>query len=184
MKILFHDNKVTAIAVFPDSRIVSGSKDKTLRIWNAGTGACERTLSGHSDEVTAIAVLPDGRVVSGSKDCTMRIWNAGTGACERTLSLSEGKYEVSAIAVLPDGHIVFGCKDCCYLRSWNASSGDWCYLSSHRLDVHMEEWELREEVTAIAILPDGRIISSYNHNQVTLGSFSVLFCIQTYIINT
>ena len=29
--------------------IISGSRDKTIRIWDADTGECVRTLEGHSD---------------------------------------------------------------------------------------------------------------------------------------
>ncbi len=38
-----------SVAVFPDGRIVSGSSDKTLRIWNSTSGECEVVLEGHSD---------------------------------------------------------------------------------------------------------------------------------------
>ena len=37
------------MAVLGDGRIVSGSRDKTLRIWNPTTGQCEVVLEGHSE---------------------------------------------------------------------------------------------------------------------------------------
>ena len=37
------------MAVLPDGRIVSGSYDKILRIWNSTSGKCEVVLEGHSD---------------------------------------------------------------------------------------------------------------------------------------
>ena len=37
------------MAVLPDGRIVSGSYDSTLRIWNSASGECEVLLEGHSD---------------------------------------------------------------------------------------------------------------------------------------
>jgi hypothetical protein len=54
-----------------------------LRVWNAATGECERTLEGHTGKVTSLAVLGDGRVVSGSDENTLRVWNADTGECCR-----------------------------------------------------------------------------------------------------
>ena len=36
------------MAVLPDGRIVSGSRDETLRIWNSTSGECEVVLEGHS----------------------------------------------------------------------------------------------------------------------------------------
>ncbi len=43
------------MAVLPDGRIVSGSGDKTLRVWNVTSGKCEMVLEGHT-EVSDIAV--------------------------------------------------------------------------------------------------------------------------------
>ncbi len=40
------------MAVFPDGRrVVSGSKDKTLKVWDVATGECVATLKGHSHVV-------------------------------------------------------------------------------------------------------------------------------------
>ena len=44
------------------SRIVSGSGDGTIKIWNAGSGEEIRTLKGHKDEVKAVAFSPDGKL--------------------------------------------------------------------------------------------------------------------------
>ena len=40
---------MTSVSVLPDGRIVSGSWDKTIRIWNLSTGEsnCEAILEGH-----------------------------------------------------------------------------------------------------------------------------------------
>ena len=38
--------------MFPDGRrVVSGSDDKTLKVWDVATGECVATLRGHSDSV-------------------------------------------------------------------------------------------------------------------------------------
>ena len=68
------------------SRVVSGSNDKTVQIWNAITGKIEAKLKGHTDSVKAVAFSWDGsRVVSGSNDKTIQIWNATTGKVEAEL---------------------------------------------------------------------------------------------------
>ena len=73
---------VRSVAFSPDGRrIVSGSDDKTIRVWDAETGEeMVEPLKGHSDWVRSVAFSPDGRrIVSGSDDKTIRVWDAETG---------------------------------------------------------------------------------------------------------
>ena len=77
-----HSDSVMSVAFSPDGRrIVSGSGDKTIRVWDAETGEeVVGPLKGHSDWVMSVAFSPDGRrIVSGSDDKTIRVWDAETG---------------------------------------------------------------------------------------------------------
>jgi len=49
-------------------RVVSGSMDKTLRVWNMDTGSCEMILEGHSGSISSVLKLDDCRKLSGSWD--------------------------------------------------------------------------------------------------------------------
>jgi WD40 repeat protein len=70
---------------------VSGSYDKTVRLWDAVTGAALQTLEGHSGSVTSVTFSPDGKqVVSGSYDGTVWLWDAVTGAALKTLDGHSG----------------------------------------------------------------------------------------------
>ncbi|HZF55699.1 MAG TPA: protein kinase [Polyangiaceae bacterium] len=70
-----HRGLLTDIAVSPDgSRAVTASRDKTIRLWDLGSGE-GRVLGSHEDSVTSVAFSPDGeRVVSASDDGTARLW--------------------------------------------------------------------------------------------------------------
>ena len=70
------------MAFSPDGqRVVSGSDDDTLKIWDANTGKELHMLKGHDDEVWSVAFSPDGqRIVSGSNDKTLKIWDASEEA--------------------------------------------------------------------------------------------------------
>ena len=49
--------------------------DGTIKIWDANTGECLKTLRGHSDWVLSVAYSPDGtKIISGSFDETVKIW--------------------------------------------------------------------------------------------------------------
>jgi hypothetical protein len=58
-----------------DKRIISGSQDGSVKIWDAGTGQEILTLNGHKGWVTSLLFSPDRqRIVSGSLDGTVKIW--------------------------------------------------------------------------------------------------------------
>jgi hypothetical protein len=95
--------------------------DRTLRLWELGTGACLRSFEGHTGWVTALAVTPDGRfALSGSADKTLRLWELGTGACLHTF---EGHtHKIHAVAVTPDGRFALSLGEDNTLRLWEL---DW-----------------------------------------------------------
>ena len=77
MKLERHTFAVTSVSFSPDgSRIVSGSGDNSMRVWDSHTGAELTRLEGHTYWVTSVSFSPDGsRIVSGSYDETVRVWD-------------------------------------------------------------------------------------------------------------
>jgi WD40 repeat protein len=151
-KVASNRSPISALAISPDgSRIVSGSYDGTLRLWDAHSGApIGAPLQGHKDWVSSVAISPDGsRIVSGSHDKTLRLWDARSGApIGAPLQGHEGV--VASVAFSPDGsRIVSGSHDKT-LRLWDARSGA---PIGALFQVH-------ETVSSVAFSPDGsRIVS-------------------------
>ena len=60
------------------NKIISGSGDNTVRLWDTDSGQLLYTLEGHTSYVNAIAFSPDGKqILSGSYDKTVRLWRGG-----------------------------------------------------------------------------------------------------------
>ena len=156
---LGHYASVGSVAFSPDgTRIVSGSDDGTVRIWDAETGEETAILSGHKDGLESVAYSPDGtRIVSGSDDGTMRIWDAEIG--KEKVILKGHEKEVLSVAFSPDGkHIISGSNDGT-VRIWNADTGEEkVILKGHE-----------KEVLSVAFNPDGiRIASGSNDGTVRI----------------
>ena len=86
------------------ARLLTGSLDKTARLWDARTGQLLATLRGHQREVRSVAFSPEGtRLLTGSADETARLWDARTG---KSLAILRGhRGWVSSVAFSPDGHL-------------------------------------------------------------------------------
>lgn len=74
-----HSEMVSSLAFSADSQIlVSGSHDRTIKLWHVSTGRLIDTLVGHQAAVCSVAYSLDGKViVSGSADHTVKVWQQG-----------------------------------------------------------------------------------------------------------
>jgi WD40 repeat protein len=135
------------VAFSPDGQtIVSGSKDKTLKLWDT-SGNFLDTLSGHQDDVTAVAFSPDGQtIVSGSKDKTLKLWNTSGNLLD---TLSGHQEAIYAVAFSPDGKTIVSGSDDNTLKLWDTSGNLLDTLSGHQ-----------EAIYAVAFSPDGKFILS------------------------
>ncbi|MCX5827588.1 MAG: caspase family protein [Deltaproteobacteria bacterium] len=158
-----HTHNVTSVAFSPDGRYaISGSIDKTLKLWDIATGREIRTFSGITDRVTAVVISPDGRyALSGDEGVTgnIKLWNILSGKLIRTFSGHEGG--MGAIAFSPDGkHILSagGIPSDKTLKLWDVATGR--EIRTFRGST--------APVTSIAVTPDGKyIISGSWDNSVT-----------------
>jgi len=103
-------------------QLASGSKDKTVEIFDSQTGTRVLSLVGHSEVVASVAYSQDGqRLASASYDGTVKIWNAQSG--QELLSLSENTYSNDpSVKFSLDGKLLTACGGP-RTKVWNAETG-------------------------------------------------------------
>jgi WD40 repeat protein len=143
-----HRGEVYLVAIAPDGKTaLSGSDDKTLKLWDLPSGKTLHTLEGHRGGVYAVAISPDGRIaVSGSADRTLKLWDLSSGKALHTL---EGHSDmINAVAISPDGKTAVSGSNDNTLKLWDLSSGK----ALHTLKLKgYSHW-----LGLVAISPDGK----------------------------
>ena len=86
--LLGRTRRVSSVSLTADgARVLSGSLDRELRVWDVDGGVCGKVLVGETSDVNAVALSPDGRLaVSGSGEMTLkaglaRVWTWPPGRC-------------------------------------------------------------------------------------------------------
>lgn len=145
-----HTNWVFSIAISPDGQtLVSGSADKTIKIWHLPTGTLLNTLIGHSEWVRSVAISPDGQmIVSGSDDHSIKIWHLATGKLLHTLTGQSAA--VWSISISPDGSKIVSSGQDKRIEIWNLKTGE-------RLPSCIG---CSNSVYSVAISPDGQTLAS------------------------
>jgi len=158
-----HSDKVLCIAISPDGKwLATGSKDKTIKVFDTKTLNEVHTLKGHTDDVTCLKFSPDNKfLLSGSKDKTMMLWDFGNNV---DLFTYKGHFKkINDVAFSPDSKLIASASDDRSILVWDAGNAQ---KTLYALTDH------KDAVTCIEFTPDGRFLGS--------GSADHLFFIWDY----
>ena len=167
-----HTDYVTSLIVLSDGKIVSGSADKTIKIWNPmDKYNCIRTLEGHNSNVCSLMRLKDDKIVSGSFDRTIKIWDPSDQFnCIFTL-LGHTNY-INTLIKLSDGKIVSGSGDKT-IRIWDPSDNYKCITT---LQGH------KSIIKSLLKLSDDKIVSASGDKTIKIWDLNTNYeekCIKT-----
>ncbi|KAF9763642.1 hypothetical protein IL306_003046 [Fusarium sp. DS 682] len=137
--------------------VLTGSGDKTIKLWNLASYTCVRTFEGHSNSVLKVAWLnmPTSQELakkrvqftSAGGDGLVKVWDANTGEAECTLDNHEDR--VWAVAVHPeDNTIVSGSGDSTVTFWKDTSSETQAAASQATLKLIEQEQELENHIHA------------------------------------
>ena len=160
-----HTQSINSVVYSPDGkRILSASKDKTIKEWSTSTGKCLRTLKGHTDIVNSISYHPDGtKVISGSVDSTVREWDLAKN--QEINKWKAHEKSVTCVEYTADGNHFFSSSLDKTVKYWSVKENNELAVFSNftnpviKLSVHpdgqkfvtatreatFQEWQLEQE---------------------------------------
>jgi WD40 repeat protein len=156
-----HTDSVEGVAFFNDGcRVVTGSRDKTLRIWNVqkGTLLGEPILQAHEESVFSVAVSPDDkRIAGGGRYGTIMIWDVERK--QIVFKLVKHTWLVNCVCFSPDGkRLASGSND--------ATAVIWDTKTGTVLTVVTEPVHEGFFVLSVAFSPDGQKLASRTGNGI------------------
>lgn len=146
-----HTGFVSSVSLADDAHAVTGSWDRSLRLWDLRTGQPAVKFLKHEKDVLAVAFSPDHRqIVSGGRDNVARVWNV-KGECVGEL---RGHTDwISSICFFPTtatSKIITG--------SWDGTAKIWDLENFSCL--HTLESKHNGYVTTVTVSPDGSLCAT------------------------
>jgi WD40 repeat protein len=145
---LGHSGHLYSVCFSPDADyVLTGSLDRTARLWELETGREVGRFEGHAGDVTSAAFSPDGRyVLTGSLDLTARLWVRETAREVRKFMGHTGF--ITSVAFSPDGRYVLTGSYDKTARLWEQETG----REVRKFEGHTDL------ITSVAFSPDGRYV--------------------------
>ncbi|ONK70833.1 uncharacterized protein A4U43_C04F2000 [Asparagus officinalis] len=122
-----HSKKVTSVKFVPlDDLFVTGSADKTVRVWQGaddGNYSCRNVLKDHTAEVQAVTVHATNKYfVTASMDNTWCFYDLASGSCLAQVGEASAEEGYTSAAFHPDGLILGTGTSGALVKIWDVKS--------------------------------------------------------------
>ncbi|MBD1805338.1 WD40 repeat domain-containing protein [Microcoleus sp. FACHB-SPT15] len=133
--------------------IVSGSHDKTIKLWVISTRQIQHTFPGGLDRVNSIAISPDIKIlVSGDEKGIINLWDFEKGS--KIMTIEAHKKAVNSVVFSPKCKIFASSSEDGKINIWDRGTGE----KVGSIEVHCP-------VNSITFSPDSSILASSNSNK-------------------
>ena len=115
-----HGDELISLTASDTSNVaLSGSADRSVRLWDLRTGQCVRVMEGHTDEVNAASMDAACRTaVSGSEDTTAKLWDLGSGRC-----IHQHEHNVHSVMMHESGGSFLAASGQVFFNAYSTASG-------------------------------------------------------------
>jgi WD40 repeat protein len=164
-----HTANVSSLAFSADGRrLVSGSYDATMKLWDVATG---KELATFKDRpVRAVAITADSKTLAtGSSDGLITLWDVATGNQKSTFKADTEA--IRSLAFSTDGKTLVSGADNGMVKVWDVAT------SKERATLKRHSWR----VTTVRFSADDKVLASASSHAVTLADMGML--IERYALN-
>lgn len=117
-----HTDAVVAFAFRPPdgTMLLSGSADKTARLWDVAQGKEVYVFKDHAARVRAVDISPDGKLIALASAAETKLWDVRT---KRLLwTLPHDKQTVTAVRFHPGGQLIATAAEDGKVRLWDVAT--------------------------------------------------------------
>ncbi|KAJ1899663.1 beta transducin [Kickxella alabastrina] len=163
IEMLGHRSEPRTLALSSDNELIASAANKSLRVWNAQTGSCIRTLECGT-ALCAVFLPGDQLIVIGTKEGTLELYDIPSASLVETFDAHEGA-ACWSIDVRPDKKgLVTGGADKC-VKFWDFElvrepQGDSSVVSRRRMTLeHVKTLKMSDDVLVVKCSPDSRLLA-------------------------
>ena len=142
-----HTRQVNTLAFSLDGMsLVSGSNDRTVKLWDIQTGGVVKTFHGHTSYVLSVSISPHHtRIASGSADKTICLWDIQTGVC--CCVVGKHNSQINSVSFLPTNpQLIVSASSDDTIKQWDIDGHqigptyDGCHVAFTSDGTHFISW--------------------------------------------